>query len=311
MKTPALISRLVMREEAADDFLSEGAGAFVLDVDRWRLEDRGWRFPGLCLLPQPPRCCLQQPHGKQTQSHHPTPSSLHFPSLTSQPPDYLSFHSRGIESPAGDAPHLLQKTSPHPTSPLQLVPIPVGTQRGAAPPQTHRQFSCSSVLRTAAGEAPSAPTLPFHSPAGFSLPLLGNPATNPAPKPLLMPAENHGPIPALPAPLSRGRPRSSLGPRRPLPGPRSPRADILLLAQLFPQLGSDVSVSGSCRNRRRRLDGSFVIFLKEKIWVWSVPHWFREKPPFRAGVEGEPGSRARSPASGEGPGIGRITEVEG
>lgn len=104
----------------------------------------------------------------QTQSHHPTPSSLHFPSLTSQPP-----------------------------------------------PQTRRRFSCSSVLRTAAGEAPSAPTLPFHSPAGFSLPLLGNPATNPAPKPLLMPAENHGPIPALPAPLSRGRPRSSLL----LPGP--------------------------------------------------------------------------------------------
>lgn len=153
----------------------------MLDVDRWRLEDRGWRFAGLCLLPQPPRCCLQQPHGKQTQSHHPTPSSLHFPSLTSQPPDYLSFHSRGIESPAGDAPHL-QKTSPHPTSPLQLVPIPVGTQRGAAPPPNPQTIQLQLGAENGCGRGSICTHAPLPQPRWLLPSSSGQPGHKPCPK---------------------------------------------------------------------------------------------------------------------------------
>lgn len=35
---------------------------------------------------------------------------------------------------------------------------------------------------------------------------------------------------------------------------------------------------------------ALLFFSRKKIWVWSVPHWFREKPPFRAGVEGSLGA---------------------
>lgn len=299
-------------------------------VRRGSMEAGGRRFPGLRLLPQPPCCCSRQLHDQQTPSHHPTPRGLHFPSLTSQPPDYLGLRSRVVRAPLPAQ----RRCSPPPAenipTPDLLFPSssPRAPSEGQLPPQTRRRFSCGSLLRTAAGEAPFAPALPFHSPTGFPLPLLGNPATNPAPKPLPTPAENHGPVPALPAPLSRGcpggpapaapAPRCSFpGHRCPLPGPRSPRADILLLAQLFPQLGSDVSVSGSCRNRRRRLDVSFVIFFyRQKSGFGQSRTGFarsrRSGWAWKGSLRSELGRRAghgSDPASSEGPGF-RITEVE-
>lgn len=51
---PALISHLMMQEEAAADFPLERAIVFLLDTDRWRLSVRSWKqaisFPSLALL---------------------------------------------------------------------------------------------------------------------------------------------------------------------------------------------------------------------------------------------------------------------